>query len=271
ALGAAAGCGVGWRAARGDLVWWGLVTNDTFAARRADKRPTARRASRGAARRGHASAGGGGRWSLVAGLLHGQADETTRSHARAVTLLERHGVVTREAAALEELPGGFTAVYPVLKAMEEAGKVRRGYFVEQLGGAQFASPGAVDRLRALRAPDEDHTVVVLSALDPANPFGWLLPWPVRGDDRSGAGPRRVAGASVVLVGGDAVLYLDKGGKRLVTFPAADDLERMTAAARALVDVAARHRGRMLRVETIDGEPARGSRFAAALRSADFQG
>jgi ATP-dependent Lhr-like helicase len=151
--------------------------------------------------------------------------------------------------------------------------VRRGYFVEQLGGAQFASPGAVDRLRALRDPDGPEAAVVLSALDPANPFGWLLPWPGRGGDereRGGGGPRRVAGATVVLVGGQAVLYLDKGGKRLVTFPAADEPERLAAAVRALVGVAARQRGRMLRVETIDGEPARGSRYEAALREADFR-
>lgn len=251
-----------------DLVWWGLVTNDTFAALRAHARPVARRVGA----RGRASAGGGGRWSLVAGLRSGTIDETARAHARAVTLLERHGVVTREAAALEELPGGFSAVYPVLKAMEEAGKVRRGYFVEQLGGAQFASPGAVDRLRALRDPQDPEVAVVLSALDPACPFGWLLPWPGRGEDRerSGGGPRRVAGASVVLVGGQAVLYVDKGGKRLVTFPAAEEPERMAAAARALVSVAARRRGRMLQVETIDGEPVRGSRYEAALREADFR-
>jgi ATP-dependent helicase Lhr and Lhr-like helicase len=254
-----------------DLVWWGLVTNDTFAALRAHARPTARRVGA----RGRATAGGGGRWSLVAGLCSGTVDETARAHARAVTLLERHGVVTREAAALEELPGGFAAVYPVLKAMEEAGKVRRGYFVDGLGGAQFASPGAVDRLRALRDPEGPEAAVVLSAVDPANPFGWLLPWPGRrdadaGDDLRGAGPRRVAGASVVLVGGQAVLFVDKGGKRLVTFPAAEEPERMAAAARALVGVAARHRARTLRVETIDGEPARTSRYEAALRAASFQ-
>jgi ATP-dependent Lhr-like helicase len=257
-----------------DLVWWGLVTNDTFAALRAHARPTARRVGA----RGRATAGGGGRWSLVAGLRTGTVDETARAHARAVTLLERHGVVTREAAALEELPGGFAAVYPVLKAMEEAGKVRRGYFVDGLGGAQFASPGAVDRLRALRDPEGPEAAVVLSAIDPANPFGWLLPWPGRSDgergdgadEPRGAGPRRVAGASVVMVGGQAVLFVDKGGKRLVTFPAAEDPERLAIAARALVGVAARHRGRALRVETIDGEPARSSRHEAVLRGADFQ-
>ncbi len=249
-----------------DLVWWGLVTNDTFAALRAHARPAARRVGP----RGRAAAGGGGRWSLVASLRSARFDETARAHARAVTLLERHGVVTREAAGLEELPGGFAAVYPVLKAMEEAGKVRRGYFVEGLGGAQFASPGAIDRLRALRDPGDAEAAMVLSAVDPASPFGWLLPWPDReGDERTGAGPRRVAGASVVLVGGQLVLYVDKGGKRLVTFPAAQAPERLAAAARALDAVARRQRGRLLRVETIDGEPARGSPHEAALREAGF--
>jgi ATP-dependent helicase Lhr and Lhr-like helicase len=256
-----------------DLVWWGLVTNDTFAALRAHARPPARRVGA----HGRASAGGGGRWSLVAGLRNPRVEETARAHARAVTLLERHGVVTREAGALEELPGGFAAVYPVLKAMEEAGKVRRGYFVDGLGGAQFASPGAVDRLRALREPDGPEPAVVLSAVDPACPFGWLLPWPGRDDpERSegaeeprGTGPRRVAGASVVLVGGQPVLYVDKGGKRLVTFPAALAPERMATAARALGEVAKRQRTRSLRVETIDGEPARASRYASVLREEGF--
>ena len=253
-----------------DLVWWGMVTNDTFAALRAHGQPKSRRVGRGGRRGSRSAAGGGGRWSLVQDLLFGEVDATTRAHARAVTLLERHGLVTREAAALEELPGGFSAVYRVLKAMEEAGKVRRGYFVEQLGGAQFASPGAVDRIRAVRDPGEDDTVVVLSAIDPANPYGWLLPWPVRAETDRSKSPRRVAGASVVFVGGEAVLYLDKGGKRLRTFVAADDPVCLSTAMGALAKVAARRRGRTLRIETVDGEPARTSRFADALRDADFR-
>ena len=252
------------REALWDLVWHGLVTNDTLAALRAyghsSKRPSSRRPGT------HAEIGG--RWSLVEELVKGGATETERAHARAVTLLERHGIVAREVATLEPTRGGFSAIYRVLRAMEESGKVRRGYFVEGLGGAQFASPGAVDRLRAARSGD-DREVLVLSAVDPANPYGWLLPWPTR-DDNDGAGPRRVPGAAVVLVDGIATLYVDRGGRRLLTFPAADDPDVAITAARALTKVAERHRGRILRIEKIDGEPARTSPHAERLRAAAFQ-
>jgi ATP-dependent Lhr-like helicase len=182
-------------------------------------------------------------------------------------LLERHGLVSREVTVLEPTPGGFSAIYRVLSAMEDQGKIRRGYFVEGLGGAQFASPGAVDRLRAARGPGTCEDVIVLSAIDPANPHGWLLPWPVRQDNVSG--PRRVPGASVVFVDGRATLYLDRGSRRLLTFPAADDHETMIAAARALTRVAARTRSKSLRIEQIDGLPARTSPVADHLRLADF--
>jgi ATP-dependent helicase Lhr and Lhr-like helicase len=247
-----------------DLAWRGLVTNDTFAPLRAARaRRTKTRSSR-ARRRPARPAAAGGRWSLVRELLGAEANPTVRAHARARALLDRHGIVTREVATLEALPGGFSAVYPVLRAMEEAGKVRRGFFVDGLGGAQFASPGAVDRLRALR--ESDDSVVVLSAIDPANPYGWLLPWPLRDE----AGPaRRVAGATVVLVGGEVVLYLDRGARRLLTFPAADDPEVALRSARALREVARRRRGKLLRIESIDGQSARTAELASTLRKADF--
>ena len=246
-----------------DLVWAGLVTNDTLQAVRgytANTRPTR-------ARRTGMHPAAAGRWSLVADLIGTGRSETERAHARAVNLLERHGLVCREVAGLEPIPGGFSAVYRVLREMEEAGKVRRGYFVESLGGAQFASPGAVDRIRAAHR-DERPEVVVLSALDPANPYGWLLPWPVRDDEQTA--PRRVAGATVVLVGGEAALYLDRGGRRMLTFPIADDPETAVRAARALTEVAARQRGKILRIEKIDGHPARTSPHAPRLREAEFQ-
>ena len=166
------------------------------------------------------------------------------------------------------MQGGFSAVYKVLRAMEDSGKIRRGYFVDGLGGAQFASPGAVDRLRAVKNDEHDRDVVVLSAIDPANPFGWLLPWPYRDPDNK-TGPRRVPGASVVLVNGELALFVDKGGKRMVSFPAADDAEVASMAARALAVVAKRQRGKLLRIETIDGEPARTSGLAETLRGAAF--
>ncbi|MEM6294795.1 MAG: DEAD/DEAH box helicase [Myxococcota bacterium] len=254
------------REALWDLVWEGLVTNDTFAALRSLLRP---QKPRGRSLRGglSASTGLGGRWSLVESLIAPDVPETQRAHARAVTLLERHGVVTREVATLEPMQGGFSAVYRVLRAMEDSGKIRRGYFVEGLGGAQFASAGAVDRLRATKN-DEDDDVVVLSAIDPANPYGWMLPWPYRNADKK-TGPRRVPGASVVLVGGVVALFVDKGGKKMTSFPAADDPQVALQAARALAVVAKRQRGKLLRIETIDGEPARTSPMADCLREAAF--
>jgi len=255
------------------LVWAGLVTNDTFQPLRTlslHRGTTARARSTMPSRR---SRGGdpriaGGRWSLVRELL-GETEPTERAHARAVTLLERHGLVAREVADVEALPGAFSAVYKVFRAMEEAGKVRRGYFVEGIGGAQFAYPGAVDRLRGLRQPAEDPQALVLAATDPANPYGWILPWPeANGDAASRGTPRRAAGATVVLVDGDLALYLEKGGKALLTFPAIADQERALLAARALrgVPAASRKGGR---IELIDGEPARRSSLLPLLRQAAF--
>ena len=137
-----------------------------------------------------------------------RSDATERQHALAVTLLERHGVLTREAIKGEGVFGGFAGMYPVLKAMEEAGRVRRGYFVAGMGGAQFAVPGAVDRLRAFREPPTEPEVIALAAVDPANAYGVALPWPVKG-------PQRAAGAYVLLADGLPSLYLEKGGRGAV--------------------------------------------------------
>jgi ATP-dependent Lhr-like helicase len=253
-------------AALGDLAWAGLVTNDTFQPLRLIGKL---RAGAGRRRARENALAASGRWSLVRELMAGAPSPTERAHRRAQKLLERHGIVSREVAAIETLPGGFSAVYPVLRAMEEAGKVRRGYFVEGLGGAQFASPGAVDRLRSMRQHPGEDGAVVLAAVDPANPYGWLLPWPAHVEDGA-AGLRRVAGARVVLVGGEIVLYLDRGARRMVTFPAAAErLDILSLAARALATVASARRGKMLRIETIDGEPARRSPHAEALRAAGF--
>ncbi len=226
-----------------DLVWATEVTNDTFAPLRALRWPRS-----GAGRRAGAPAGAkprfasaarmgppeaAGRWSLVsdavatAVALRGgkQPTETERSHAQALRLLDGYGVVTRDTVAGESLPGGFSSVYPVLREMEERGRVRRGYFIEGLGGAQFCIPAALDRLRAERAdPGGDTTpseALILAAADPANPYGASLSWP-RWSDEDRRPLTRSAGAFVVLVGGEPVIYLGSGGKSIDTLPAFGD-------------------------------------------------
>jgi ATP-dependent Lhr-like helicase len=180
--------------------------------------------------------------------------------------LSRYGIVTRDAVAGERLPGGFSAVYPVLKAMEESGRCRRGYFVEGLGGAQFALPGAVDRMRTLDdRRGQDMQTHVLAATDPANPYGGALPWPQRaGGHRAG----RKGGALVVLVEGHLVIYVEKGGRTLLSYT--DDPGLMQPAVDALV-LAARDGflGR-LHVERADGEPVEDSPLAQALVAAGFR-
>ncbi len=247
-----------------DLAWAGLITNDTFLPLRAlSQGPRARVGQRSA----------GGRWSLVADLLGPPCSPTARALATANMLIGRWGIVSRDVLGSEAIVGGFGPLGRVLRELEDAGKVRRGYFVDGTGGAQFAAPGAVDRLRAARQV-ERATAVVLAATDPAQPYGAVLPWPQRatsapegGKERSGA--RRVVGATVVLVDGAPVLFIERGGRRWTSFPAADDPVIFEVAAAALPPVARGRRGHMLRVETIDGEPARESPYAAALRAAGF--
>jgi ATP-dependent Lhr-like helicase len=232
-----------------DLVWAGEVTNDTFAPLRSflSGRPRAPKAKPrpGGLRRAGPPAGAG-RWSLVAPLLQPEPSSTEISHARALQLLDRHGVLTREAALGEGVPGGFAAVYGVLKAMEESGKVRRGYFVSGLGAAQFALPGAVDRLRDLREPHES---------------GMALPWP----DVPGR-PARTAGAYVILQAGEPAAFLERGARSLLTFPAA---ELDDAWIDALVSLAKEARVRRIELQRIDGVPFNESRWAARLREAGF--
>jgi ATP-dependent Lhr-like helicase len=252
-----------------DLVWAGEVTNDTLAPLRAFVRGASAkirapqpgsRPRPGALRRAGPPAGAG-RWSLTATLLDPPASPTEAAHARALQLLDRHGVVTREAALAEGTPGGYAGVYPVLKAMEDAGTVRRGYFVAGLGAAQFAMPGAVDRLRAVRAPagHDEPGALVLAAADPAQPYGAALPWP------AGAGrPSRAAGAYVVLVDGGIAAFLERGGRSLTTFGV--DADPWADALASLVKD-----GRLRRVELvrIDGEPSAASPHAERLRLAGF--
>jgi len=196
----------------------------------------------------------------VAPLLAPAPSPTELAHARAMQLLDRYGVVTREAVLAEGTPGGFAGVYGVLKAMEGSGKVRRGYFVAGLGAAQFAHPGAVDRLRGLRETDRERRTMVLAATDPAQPYGAALPWPT-----SEGRPARAAGAFVVLADGELAVYLERGGRSLVTFQAAAD----AAWPDAVVSLVKDGRLRKIELQRIDGEAAGSSPYAARLREAGF--
>jgi ATP-dependent Lhr-like helicase len=254
-----------------DLVWAGEVTNDTFAPLRALrwKRPgrDARRRPGRLTTLGPPEAAG--RWSLVDPVPAPGVITTERAHALATALLERHGVVTREAVVAEGVEGGFASTYPVLRAMEEAGRIRRGYFVEGLGAAQFALAGAVERLRTVREPEGGAPVVhLLAATDPAQPYGAALSWPRRGeDDRRPF--QRAAGAYVVLVDGAAVVYLDRGGASLQLFPAADDADTLRLAVLGLRGLVADGRVRDLVVKKVDGEPVASASRREVLREAGF--
>ena len=260
-----------------DLVWAGEVTNDTFAPLRALRwKRTASGARRGAGSRGRLTALGppeaAGRWSLTTAEAT-PASPTERLHAQSLALLERHGVLTREAVATEGIEGGFAAVYPVLRAMEDAGRIRRGYFVDGLGAAQFALAGALDRLRSVRDPADPLAtgeVHLLAAADPANAYGAALAWPRRGDtDRRPL--QRAAGAYVVLVDGVAALYLERGGATLQTLPASDDPAVAVTAARALHALVADGRTRELVIRKVDGEEVAASWFRPHLLEAGFVG
>jgi ATP-dependent Lhr-like helicase len=259
-----------------DLVWAGEATNDTLAPLRA-------RLFRGEARRGpdlrRASAfrtrqagppGSEGRWSL---LERGETSPTRRAVAAAEALLARYGVVTRDAVRAEGAAGGFAAVYPVFREAEERGRVRRGYFIAGLGAAQFAAPGADDRLRALRdaaeieLPGRPAPPSVLAACDPAQPYGAAVPFP--GEEPR---PARAAGARVVLVHGRPVAYLARGERQVRTFPAADPAVRaadLRAAAEGLASLVDGARRRALLIAKIDGGEAAESPLAEALLARGF--
>jgi ATP-dependent Lhr-like helicase len=200
-----------------------------------------------------------GRWHLLAGR---DLDPTRRAAAVADALLDRHGVVTRGAVAAEGHEGGFAAVYPVLSALEERGAARRGYFVEGLGAAQFALPGAVDRLRAT---EENKRALVLAATDPANPYGGALPWP---HTEEGHRPGRKAGALVVLANGELTIYVERGGRTLLSF--VDDEQMLVAAAQALADAVKRGALGVLSVERADGDAVMSTSLGKALESAGFR-
>ena len=237
-----------------DLVWAGLVTNDSLAPVRAYVQ--SRGGRRAPSRRPLASsfpAHAGGRWSL---LPVAEPDPTAAATTWANVLLNRYGVLTRAHVGSEGVPGGYTRLYPVLSKMEEIGKVRRGYFIEGLGGAQFALPGAVDRLRG----DDRSRVLGLAATDPANPYGAALPWPER-EVRF----QRAAGAYVVLGDGQLLAYLDRGGRRLALLT--EGMDSYGEIAREVAAIAGRQR--RMRIERIDDHPAQSAPFGSALTEWGF--
>jgi ATP-dependent Lhr-like helicase len=234
-----------------ELVWSGEVTNDAWTPLRAGRRygipKPERRPRRFSRRRGTAATATQGRWSLTDRLFPGRPD----ARALAELLLERQGIVTRDGVRAEGIAGGYGAVYGELKALETVGLCRRGYFVEGLGGAQFALGGAVERLRELRpaAEDGEGDALVLAAADPAQPYGAALPWP----KRAGARAARVAGAHVVLLGGRPALFVERGGKSIVPLRDPED-EWLRPALEALVAHVKAGRVKRLAVERFDGEP-----------------
>ena len=284
-----------------DLVWAGRITNDTFlplAALGKRRRSAAGRASRGlprgwrrgpragtappgmragvtGGRRGRTGMLAGGRWSLVGDLAApaGRVSDTEWSHAMATLLLDRHGVVAAETARSENVPGGFEALYPVLREMEEAGLIRRGYFVHGLAGRQFALPAAVERLRReRRGLAKRGAIGILPAVDPASPWGAVLAWPQLGTelDPRRRGPRRVPGAWLVLRAGSPRLYLEAGGQGIWTFAALGADPEPGEAWAALRDLAGSRRRRTLRLLRIDGRPARESPWTAILDACGFE-
>jgi ATP-dependent Lhr-like helicase len=250
-----------------DLVWAGEVTNDAWTPLRAGRRYQTPRPQRGRPRRFSRQRAAGitatqGRWSLTDRLFTGRPD----ARALAELLLERQGIVTRDGVRGEGVPGGYGAVYGELRALETLGVCRRGYFVEGLGGAQFALPGAVERVRELRPrEDEEPEPLVLPAADPAQPYGAALPWP----KRAGARAARVAGAHVVLLGGEPALFVERGGRSLVPLREPEEGWLRLALA-ALVDDVKRRGGKArLAVERFDGEPVGETEIMPLLLEAGF--
>ncbi|MFQ6393213.1 ATP-dependent helicase [Nocardia sp. KC 131] len=275
-------------AALWELVWAGVVAGDTFApvrgllsgtARTTTAHRMPRRAPRGRAylprpsmpmRSGPPAVAG--RWSLLPDRV---SDNTVRAHATADMLLERYGVLTRGSVQSEGVPGGFALMYRVLTEFEDRGRCRRGYFIDSLGGAQFSTTDVVDRLRSFDAErsrsaqgrEQTDTALALAASDPANPYGAALPWPKGSPESAGHRPGRKAGAIVVLIDGELALYLERGGKTLLTFT--EDPNARQAAATALAGLVRERRVDSLVIDKVDGESVHGNTFAGFLTEAGF--
>jgi ATP-dependent Lhr-like helicase len=250
-----------------DLAWSGEVTNDAFAPLRAPRLHAVpaheRQGRRFARRRSGAGAAVQGRWSLTAPLFADAPGPGARLRAQAELMLERYGIVTRETVLAEGVPGGFSTLYAELGNLELLGTARRGYFVEGLGGAQFALAGAVERLRSL--PETDGSFQVLAATDPANPFGASLPWP---KPPSGRRPARAPGAHVLLRDGEPVVYVERGGRSILRLGELSDAD-LAAAMQALADAVSAGRLPKLGIEKLDGEAVIGSGHEEALLNAGF--
>jgi ATP-dependent helicase Lhr and Lhr-like helicase len=250
-----------------DLVWAGEVTNDAWTPLRAGRRYQAPKPQRGRPRRFSRQRSAGitatqGRWSLTDRLFPGRPDP----RALAELLLERQGIVTRDGVRGEGIPGGYGAVYGQLRALETLGVCRRGYFVEGLGGAQFALPGAVERLRELRPQeDEEPEPLVLPAADPAQPYGAALPWPKRAEGRAA----RVAGAQVVLLGGEAALFVERGGRSLLPLRQPEEAWLRSALTALVEHVKSGSGKKRLAVERFGGEPVSETEIFPLLLEAGF--
>jgi ATP-dependent Lhr-like helicase len=250
-----------------DLAWGGAVTNDAFSPLRAPRlravQSQGRQGRRFARRRSTAGAAVQGRWSLTDQLFANAPGPGARLRAQAELMMERYGIVTRETVLAEGVPGGFSTLYAELGNLELLGTARRGYFVEGLGGAQFALPGAVERLRSL--PEADGSYLLLAATDPANPYGASLPWPKL---EGGRRPGRTPGAHLLTRDGEPVVFVERGGRGLLQLVRMEEGE-LEAAMRALADAVSAGRLPKLAIEKLDGEPVIGSGHEDVLIGAGF--
>ena len=250
-----------------DLAWSGEVTNDAFSPLRAPRlravAPSERGGRRFARRRSSSGAAVQGRWSLTAPLFANAPASGPRLRAQAELMLERYGIVTREMVLAEGVPGGFATLYSELTNLELLGTARRGYFVEGLGGAQFALPGAVERLRSLPAARGEFQL--LAATDPANPYGAALPWPKLSGGRR---PARAPGAYLLLRDGEPAVFIERGGRGLLRLSELGGAE-LAGAMRALAEAVSAGQLPKLGIEKLDGEPVIGSGHEEALLGAGF--
>ena len=250
-----------------DLAWAGEVTNDAFAPLRAPRLRSVqgqhRRGRRFAARRASASQAVQGRWSLTTALFENAPPSGPRIRAQAELMLERYGIVTRETVLAEGVPGGFSTLYGEMSNLEMLGTARRGYFVEGLGGAQFALPGAVERLRSLPHPEGTYTI--LAATDPANPYGAGISWPRR---EGGRRPSRTPGAYVLLRDGEPLLFVERGGRGILRLAELEG-ESFAEAVGKIASAAGDGLLPRLAIERVDGEPVIGSGLEETLIAAGF--